>query len=170
MFGIHMIKAIRLTYDRSPLTNYNNKVMVLPWKDILLHSLLQISYALPSLDDMDFHCCYSCEILLPSRGSANVVDDASVLKDKSEAVQGRDVTAELLRMALTILNGNEEMERLKAARDRQKSYADNRRKPLEFKDGDKVLLKVSLERLLVFVLGRKGKLALRYVGPFRDSG
>ncbi|GJT86860.1 retrotransposon protein, putative, ty3-gypsy subclass [Tanacetum coccineum] len=34
-------------------------------------------------------------------------------------------------------------ERLKAARDRQKSYADNRRKPLEFSVSDKVLLKVS---------------------------
>nr|GEV31345.1 hypothetical protein [Tanacetum cinerariifolium] len=33
--------------------------------------------------------------------------------------------------------------RLKAARDRQKSYADNRRKPLEFEVGDRVLLKVS---------------------------
>ncbi|GJS30166.1 hypothetical protein Tco_0490786 [Tanacetum coccineum] len=34
-------------------------------------------------------------------------------------------------------------EKLKAARDRQKSYADKRRKPLEFEVGDKVLLKVS---------------------------
>nr|GEY54586.1 putative reverse transcriptase domain-containing protein [Tanacetum cinerariifolium] len=34
-------------------------------------------------------------------------------------------------------------ERLKAARDCQKSYADNRRKQLEFSVGDKVLLKVS---------------------------
>ncbi|GKB14558.1 putative reverse transcriptase domain-containing protein [Tanacetum coccineum] len=34
-------------------------------------------------------------------------------------------------------------ERLKDLRDRQKSYADNRRKPLEFSVGDKVLLKVS---------------------------
>ncbi|GJZ03379.1 putative reverse transcriptase domain-containing protein [Tanacetum coccineum] len=34
-------------------------------------------------------------------------------------------------------------EKLKAARDCQKSYADNRRKPLEFKVGDRVLLKVS---------------------------
>ena len=33
-------------------------------------------------------------------------------------------------------------ERLKAARDRQKSYADKRRKPLEFQVGDRVLLKV----------------------------
>ncbi|GJV99028.1 putative reverse transcriptase domain-containing protein [Tanacetum coccineum] len=36
-------------------------------------------------------------------------------------------------------------ERLKAARDRQKSYADNRRKPLEFEENDRVLLKVYLE-------------------------
>nr|GEV02421.1 putative reverse transcriptase domain-containing protein [Tanacetum cinerariifolium] len=35
-------------------------------------------------------------------------------------------------------------ERLKAAKDRQKSYADNRRKPLEFKVGDRVLLKKCL--------------------------
>ncbi|GJS99895.1 hypothetical protein Tco_0821065, partial [Tanacetum coccineum] len=33
-------------------------------------------------------------------------------------------------------------EKLKAARDRQKSYADKRRKPLEFEVGDRVLLKV----------------------------
>ncbi|GJT43475.1 reverse transcriptase domain-containing protein, partial [Tanacetum coccineum] len=33
--------------------------------------------------------------------------------------------------------------RLKVARDRQKSYVDNQRKPLEFSVGDKVLLKVS---------------------------
>ncbi|GJV03132.1 hypothetical protein Tco_1336701 [Tanacetum coccineum] len=34
-------------------------------------------------------------------------------------------------------------EKLKAARDRQNSYADNRRKPLEFEVGDRVMLKVS---------------------------
>ncbi|GJY01355.1 hypothetical protein Tco_0359507, partial [Tanacetum coccineum] len=34
-------------------------------------------------------------------------------------------------------------EKLKAVRDRQKSYADNRRKPQEFEVGDQVLLKVS---------------------------
>ncbi|GJW25744.1 hypothetical protein Tco_0039555 [Tanacetum coccineum] len=34
-------------------------------------------------------------------------------------------------------------EKLKAAMDHQKSYADNRRKPLEFEVGDRVLLKVS---------------------------
>ncbi|GJU00307.1 hypothetical protein Tco_1110645 [Tanacetum coccineum] len=36
-------------------------------------------------------------------------------------------------------------ERLKTARSRQKSYADKRRKPLEFKVGDRVLLKCLVE-------------------------
>ncbi|GKE48082.1 putative reverse transcriptase domain-containing protein [Tanacetum coccineum] len=56
-------------------------------------------------------------------------------------------------------------ERLKMARSRQKSYADKRRKPLEFKVGDRVLLKVSLWKGVVR-FGKKGKLAPRYVGPF----
>ncbi|GJX65474.1 putative reverse transcriptase domain-containing protein [Tanacetum coccineum] len=51
------------------------------------------------------------------------------------------------------------------ARDHQKSYADNRRKPLEFKVGDKVLLKVSSWKG-VMRFRKKGKSALRYVGPF----
>ena len=34
-------------------------------------------------------------------------------------------------------------DRLKAAQSRQKSYADNRRQPLDFEEGDKVLLKVT---------------------------
>ena len=57
-------------------------------------------------------------------------------------------------------------ERLKAARDRQKSYADNRRKPLEFQVGDRVLLKVSPWKGVVR-FGKRGKLNPRYVGPFK---
>ncbi|GJZ22011.1 putative reverse transcriptase domain-containing protein [Tanacetum coccineum] len=55
--------------------------------------------------------------------------------------------------------------RLKAARDPQKSYADNRRKPLEFQVGDHVMLKVSPWKGVVR-FGKKGKLAPRFVGPF----
>jgi len=54
---------------------------------------------------------------------------------------------------------------IKAAQDRQKSYADRRRKPLEFEQGDKVFLKVSpvkgVRRFNV-----KGKLSPRFVGPY----
>ncbi|GKC95121.1 putative reverse transcriptase domain-containing protein [Tanacetum coccineum] len=56
-------------------------------------------------------------------------------------------------------------EKLKATRDRQKSYADNRRKQLEFEVGDWVMLKVSPWKGVIR-FGKKGKLAPRYVGPF----
>ncbi|GJX43209.1 putative reverse transcriptase domain-containing protein [Tanacetum coccineum] len=49
-------------------------------------------------------------------------------------------------------------EKLKAARDHQKSYADNRRKPLEFEVGDHVMLKCRLGRAW-FILGRRKCLA-----------
>ncbi|GKD23499.1 putative reverse transcriptase domain-containing protein [Tanacetum coccineum] len=55
--------------------------------------------------------------------------------------------------------------RLKAARDRQKSYAYKRRKPLEFSVGDHVLLKVSPWKGVVR-FGKKEKLAPRFVRPF----
>ncbi|GJT88148.1 putative reverse transcriptase domain-containing protein [Tanacetum coccineum] len=57
-------------------------------------------------------------------------------------------------------------DRLKAARDHQKSYADKRRKPLEFSVGDYVLLKVSPWKGVVH-FGKKGKLVPRFVGPFK---
>ncbi|GKC56126.1 putative reverse transcriptase domain-containing protein [Tanacetum coccineum] len=57
-------------------------------------------------------------------------------------------------------------DRLKAARDRHKSYADKRRKPLDFSVGDYVLLKVSPWKGVVR-FGKKGKLAPRFVGPFK---
>ncbi|GJW82176.1 putative reverse transcriptase domain-containing protein [Tanacetum coccineum] len=56
-------------------------------------------------------------------------------------------------------------DRLKTVRDRQKSYANQRRKPLEFSVGDHVLLKVS-PRKGVIRFGKKGKLAPKFVGPF----
>ena len=56
-------------------------------------------------------------------------------------------------------------ERLKAAQDRQKSYADRRRRPLEFQVGDRVMLKVSPWKGTVR-FGKRGKLSPRYVGPF----
>nr|GEV75056.1 retrotransposon protein, putative, Ty3-gypsy subclass [Tanacetum cinerariifolium] len=55
-------------------------------------------------------------------------------------------------------------DRLKAAHDHKKSYANKRRKPLEFNVGDYVLLKVSPYKGVVR-FGKRGKLAPRFVGP-----
>nr|GEW52678.1 putative reverse transcriptase domain-containing protein [Tanacetum cinerariifolium] len=58
--------------------------------------------------------------------------------------------------------------RIQAARDRQKSYTDIRRKPLEFQVGDKVMLKVSPWKGVI-LFGKRGKLNPRYIGPFKIS-
>ncbi|GJY42412.1 reverse transcriptase domain-containing protein [Tanacetum coccineum] len=57
-------------------------------------------------------------------------------------------------------------QRMQDARDRQKSYADLKRKPMEFQVGDKVMLKVSPWKGVVR-FGKWGKLNPRYVGPFK---
>ncbi|GJR34512.1 putative reverse transcriptase domain-containing protein [Tanacetum coccineum] len=57
-------------------------------------------------------------------------------------------------------------QRIQAAHDRQKSYADVRRKPLEFQVGDKFMLKVSPWKGVIH-FGKQGKLNPRYIGPFK---
>ncbi|GKC84910.1 putative reverse transcriptase domain-containing protein [Tanacetum coccineum] len=57
-------------------------------------------------------------------------------------------------------------QRIQAARDSQKSYADVRRKPLEFQEGDIVMLKVSPWKGVIR-FGKQGKLNPRYIGPFK---
>ncbi|GJY75053.1 hypothetical protein Tco_0479484 [Tanacetum coccineum] len=57
-------------------------------------------------------------------------------------------------------------QRMQTARDRQKSYADLKRKPMEFEVGDKVMLKVSSWKGVV-LFGKRGKLNPRFVGPFK---
>ncbi|GKE70985.1 putative reverse transcriptase domain-containing protein [Tanacetum coccineum] len=56
--------------------------------------------------------------------------------------------------------------RIQAARDRQKSYADVRQKPLEFQIEDKVMLKVSPWKGVIR-FGKRGKLNPRYIVPFK---
>nr|GEV39014.1 putative reverse transcriptase domain-containing protein [Tanacetum cinerariifolium] len=56
--------------------------------------------------------------------------------------------------------------RIQAAQDRQKSYTDLKRKPMEFEVEDRVMLKVS-PRKEVVQFGKQGKLNPRYVGPFK---
>nr|GEV77588.1 putative reverse transcriptase domain-containing protein [Tanacetum cinerariifolium] len=57
-------------------------------------------------------------------------------------------------------------QRIQAAQDRQKSYANLKRKPMEFEIRDSVMLKVSpWKRVVRF--GKRGKLNLRYVRPLK---
>ncbi|GJS66347.1 putative reverse transcriptase domain-containing protein [Tanacetum coccineum] len=57
-------------------------------------------------------------------------------------------------------------QRIQAAQDRQKSYANLKRKPMEFEVRDQVMLKVSIWKGVVR-FGKRGKLNPRYVRPFK---
>ncbi|GKC47731.1 putative reverse transcriptase domain-containing protein [Tanacetum coccineum] len=57
-------------------------------------------------------------------------------------------------------------QRMQVSRDRQKSYADQKHKPMDLKVGEKVMLKVSPWKGVVR-FGKRGKLNPRYVGPFK---
>ncbi|GKD38014.1 putative reverse transcriptase domain-containing protein [Tanacetum coccineum] len=57
-------------------------------------------------------------------------------------------------------------QKMQAARDRQKSYADLKRKPMDFQVGDNFMLKV-LPWKGVVRFGKREKLNPRYVGPFK---
>ena len=56
-------------------------------------------------------------------------------------------------------------QRLLTTQSRQKSYADVRRRPLEFEVGDHVFLKVMPKRGVVR-FGKRGKLSSLFIGPF----
>ncbi|XP_021743398.1 uncharacterized protein LOC110709484 [Chenopodium quinoa] len=56
-------------------------------------------------------------------------------------------------------------EKIKVAQDRQKSYADLKRREEEYEVGEKVLLKISpMKGVMRF--GKKGKLSTKYIDPY----
>nr|GEV24968.1 putative reverse transcriptase domain-containing protein [Tanacetum cinerariifolium] len=73
---------------------------------------------------------------------------------------GPEMIRETIEIIMQIKN------QLLAARSRQKSYVDVRRKPLEFEVGDKVMLKVSPWKGVIR-FGKHRKLSPRYIGPFK---
>ncbi|PNX87285.1 retrotransposon-related protein, partial [Trifolium pratense] len=74
-------------------------------------------------------------------------------------LEGPDMVQEAIEKVKVI------QDRLVTAQSRQKSYADKRRRPLEFSVGEHVFLRVSpMKGILRF--GRKGKLSPRFIGPF----
>jgi hypothetical protein len=106
-----------------------------------------------------------------------IVYQASLKISPFEALYGRkcrtplywDQTGERQFFGPKLIQEAEEVriiwENLRVAQTRQKSYADNRRRPLEFEEGDYVYLKVSpLRGMRRFIV--KGKLAPHFIGPF----
>ncbi|GJY43119.1 putative reverse transcriptase domain-containing protein [Tanacetum coccineum] len=101
---------------------------------------------------------------------------ASIKGAPFEALYGRKCRspvcwAEIGQVQLTVVFETTEKviqikQRMQAAHDRQKSYAELKRKPMEFQVGDRVMLKVSHWKGVVR-FGKRGKLNPRYVGPFK---
>ncbi|GJR38573.1 putative reverse transcriptase domain-containing protein [Tanacetum coccineum] len=81
---------------------------------------------------------------------------ASIKATPFEALYGRKCRSPIVKIR----------QHLQAARDRQRSYANIRQKPLEFQVGDHVMLKVS-PRKGIIRFGKQGKLNPRYIGPFK---
>ncbi|GJX55729.1 hypothetical protein Tco_0285626 [Tanacetum coccineum] len=98
--------------------------------------------------------------------------EVRVLEAQSEASKDVNTPVEMLQGLDKLFERKDDgdkivhiKERLKAARDHQKIYADNQRKPLDFSVGYKVLLKLSPWKGVVH-FGKRSKLSPRYVGPF----
>nr|GEV37085.1 putative reverse transcriptase domain-containing protein [Tanacetum cinerariifolium] len=81
---------------------------------------------------------------------------ASIKAAPFEALYGRKCRSPIVQIK----------NRLLTAKSRQKSYADVRRKPVEFEVGDMVMLKVSPWKGVIR-FGKRGKLSPRYIGPFK---
>ncbi|GJR17093.1 putative reverse transcriptase domain-containing protein [Tanacetum coccineum] len=152
---------------------YGTKVVIYTDHKSFQHIFVQKELNMRQQRWIELFSDYDCEIYYhPIK--ANIVADAfnKILTAQGEASKVGNATAEMLRGLdqqmekkedgglYFIDRGWDSIDRLKAARDRQKSYADNRRKPLEFEVGDQVLLKVSPWKG-VMRFGKKEKLAPR---------
>ncbi|GJR28461.1 putative reverse transcriptase domain-containing protein [Tanacetum coccineum] len=121
---------------------------------------------LEPLSDYDYELRYHL-------GKANMVADALSRKSRPKLLRVRAL-AEVRDAQLTgpeiVRETTEKIIQIKHhlqdSRDRKKSYADKRRKPLEFQVGDKVMLKVSPWKEVIR-FGKRGKLNPRYIRPFK---
>jgi hypothetical protein len=98
-----------------------------------------------------FEALYGRKCQVPLYWSSN--DEGQVNKSGEACIQEMTDKVKIIK------------ERLKAAKIRQKSYADNRRRDLEFQVGERVFLKLSPSRQIL-KHPRGGKLSPRYLGPF----
>ena len=85
---------------------------------------------------------------------------ASIQMPPYEALYGRPCISPLCWTEVSLIR-----QRLLTAQSRQKSYADVRRRPLEFEVGDHVFLKVMPKRGVVR-FRKRGKLSPRFIGSF----
>ncbi|XP_073035226.1 uncharacterized protein [Primulina eburnea] len=111
-----------------------------------------------SFQELKHHRLTTAPVLSIPTENERMITQCSGVYNRA-AVTGPDMIHEMEQKVKVI------QQRLKASQDRQAAYANKRRRPLEFQQGDRVFLKVSPFRGTVR-FGIKGKLAPRYVGPY----
>nr|GEY23129.1 hypothetical protein [Tanacetum cinerariifolium] len=180
MSGYHQL---RVHEDGIPKTAFRTRYghfefTVMPFDDILIYSKTQeehvehLRLVLELLKKEKLYAkFFKCEFWLREvyflghviNGNGIHVDPESVVHRLCGVGEGQLIGPELVYETTEKIS--QIKDRLKVARDRQKSYADKRRKPLEFSVSDYVLLKVSPWKGVV-LFRKKGKLKPRFVGPF----
>nr|GEV29388.1 hypothetical protein [Tanacetum cinerariifolium] len=163
------------------------KVIAYASRQLMVHEQNYTTHDL-ELGSLELLSGYDCDIRYHP-GKANVVADALSRKERIKPLRvralvmtiGLDLPKQILEAQIEALKPknlkNEDVgettkkivlikQRIQAAQDRQKSYADLKRRPMQFEVGDMVMLKVSPWKGVVR-FGKRGKLNPRYVRRFK---
>nr|GEX93680.1 hypothetical protein [Tanacetum cinerariifolium] len=138
---------------------YGTKCIVFINHKILQHVLNQKELNMRQRRWLELLADYDCEIRYHPR-KENVIADAL---SRERIIKSRRVKP--LRVSIKTAPV-QIRQHLQAARDRQRSYANVRQKPLEFQAGDRVMLKIS-PRKGIIRFRKRGKLNPWYTGPFK---
>nr|GEU31771.1 hypothetical protein [Tanacetum cinerariifolium] len=160
-FGLTNTHAVFMALINRVCKHYLDKFVILFIDDILIYSKNEkehrehLKEILKLLKKEKLYTKFSkCEFWIPKRHSCGSSKDR--INQRLGISQDNDGKLPIFRACW----------RIQAARDRQKSYADLKRKPMEFEVGDRVMLKVSPWKGVVR-FGKRGKLNPRYVRPFK---
>nr|GEX62715.1 putative reverse transcriptase domain-containing protein [Tanacetum cinerariifolium] len=174
----NVLRVLGENHKRRP---YLDKFVIVFIDDILVYSKTQeehkvhLGLVLTLLKKEKLYAKFSkCEFWLPLVQEGIVMDFVTKLPRTSSGYDIIWVIVDRLTMSAHYLPMREDYKMDRLARlylneivaRLDKSYADKKRKPLEFSVGDYVLLKVSPWKGVVR-FGKKGKLAPRFVGPFK---
>nr|GEW36806.1 putative reverse transcriptase domain, ribonuclease H-like domain, aspartic peptidase domain protein [Tanacetum cinerariifolium] len=174
-----MDKLARL-YLKEVVTRHEIPVLIICDRDPSFTSNFWKAFQKAMSTRLDMRTAYHLEADGKSKRTIQTLEDiyhASIKAAPFEALYGRKCPVCCVEVGDAQLTGPELIhettekivqikQRIQAARDRQKSYADVRHKPLEFQVGDRVMLKVSPWKGVVH-FGKREKLKPRYIGPFK---
>nr|GEX54068.1 putative reverse transcriptase domain-containing protein [Tanacetum cinerariifolium] len=134
--------------------SYKSKYSINPGFDKMYQDLKQLYWWPNMKTDIATYVgkCLTCSKVKAEHQKPSEVEDAHLT--------GPEIIQETTKKIVQIKS------RIQAARDRQNSYADLKRKPMDFQVGDRVMLKVSPWKGVVCFVKRE-KLNPRYIGPFK---